>query len=170
MTSQAVPRPIEHPPTDLETISRTDASIIFKRFTVDDAWKLGCALRNRLVSIPTPVVINISLANQNQPLFHACTNSGVMPDNDVWVARKRKTVLRWGVSTWYMHCKFKGDETLFREKYGLGNSAGEYAIHGGGVPIRVENVEGVVAVVVVSGLKQHEDHGVILEVIQEMNR
>ncbi|KAG9230202.1 hypothetical protein BJ875DRAFT_163533 [Amylocarpus encephaloides] len=166
--SSVTHRLIEPPPTDLESISRIDSSLIFKHFTVQDAWELGSALRNRLLPIPTPVVINISLANQNQTLFHSCTHSGVMPDNDNWVSRKRKTVLRWGVSTWYMHCKFDGDENAFKDKYGLGNSAGEYAIHGGGVPIRVTSVEGVVAVVVVSGLKQHEDHAVILEVIREL--
>ncbi|CZS98632.1 uncharacterized protein RAG0_10095 [Rhynchosporium agropyri] len=162
------PRPIAPPPKDLETIEYIDKSLVFEHFTTDDAWQLGSALRNRLLHIPTPVVINISLANQNQILFHTCTHSGVMPDNDTWVSRKRKTVLRWGCSTWYMHCKFEGDEIAFRDKYGLGNSAGEYAIHGGGVPIRVTGVEGVVAVVVVSGLKQHEDHGVIVEVIREL--
>lgn len=67
-----------------------------------------------------------------------------------------------------MHCKFDGDEKAFAEKFGLGQEAGSYAIHGGGVPIRVTGVEGVVAVVVVSGLKQHEDHSVIVEVIKEM--
>jgi uncharacterized protein (UPF0303 family) len=152
----------------LESISKIDSSLIFEHFTAADAWELGSALRNRLLPILTPVVIDISLANQNQILFHTCTHSGVMPDNDSWVARKRKTVLRWGVSTWYMHCKFDGDEVAFKDKYGLGNSGGEYAIHGGGVPIRVTGVEGVVAVVVVSGLKQHEDHGVIVEVIREL--
>ena len=91
-----------------------------------------------------------------------------MPDNEHWVARKRKTVLRWGVSTWYMHCKFEGDEPAFAAKYGLGTSANEYAIHGGGIPIRVTGVEGVVAVVVVSGLKQDEDHGVIVDVIRNL--
>ncbi|KAE9380389.1 hypothetical protein N431DRAFT_432666 [Stipitochalara longipes BDJ] len=162
------PRPIQTPPRDLESISRIDASLVFEHFTTNDAWELGSALRNRLLPIPTPVVIDISLANQNQILFHTCTHSGVMPDNDSWVSRKRKTVLRWGCSTWYMHCKFGGDEIAFREKYGLGNSAGDYAIHGGGIPIRVTGVEGVVAVVVVSGLKQDEDHGVIVEVIREL--
>ena len=154
--------------SQLETIASIDKSLVFDQFTTDDAWKLGSALRDRLLPISTPVVINISLANQNQTLFHTCTHPGVMPDNDVWVARKRKTVLRWGFSSWYMHCKFDGDEIAFREKYGLGNSAVEYAIHGGGVPIRVTRVEGVVAVVVVSGMKQHEDHGVIVEVIREL--
>ena len=65
-----------------------------------------------------------------------------------------------------MHCKFGGDEAAFRDKYALGASAGEYAIHGGGIPIRVQGVEGVVAVVVVSGLKQHEDHAVIVDVMK----
>lgn len=44
---------------------------------------------------------------------------------------------------------------------------GRYAIKGGGVPIRVRGVEGVVGVVVVSGLSQMEDHGVIMDVIEE---
>ena len=54
-------------------------------------------------------------------------------------------------------------EKTFAEKYMLGEKAGQYAIHGGGVPIRVTEVEGVVAVVVVSGLQQHEDHAVVVE-------
>ena len=54
-------------------------------------------------------------------------------------------------------------EKTFAEKYMLGDKAGQYAIHGGGVPIRVRGVEGVVGVVVVSGLKQHEDHAVVVE-------
>lgn len=43
----------------------------------------------------------------------------------------------------------------------------DYAIHGGGFPIRVANVDQVVGVVVVSGLKQEHDHQVILEVIKD---
>lgn len=46
---------------------------------------------------------------------------------------------------------------------GLGEKAGEYAIHGGGVPVFVKGVEGLVAVVVVSGLKQWDDHQVVVE-------
>ncbi|KAB8294747.1 hypothetical protein EYC80_006709 [Monilinia laxa] len=168
MTPEVIPRPISHPPKDLESIARIDSSLIFEHFTTSDAWVLGSALRERLLPHPTPVVISISLSNANQILFHCCTHSGTMPDNDSWVSRKRKTVLRWGVSTWYMWCKFEGDESAFARKYGLGGEGGEYAIHGGGVPIRVTGVEGVVAVVVVSGLKQWEDHGVIVEVIRDL--
>lgn len=113
-------------------------------------------------------MISIALANSGQVLFQSVTGSGVMPDNEIWVQRKRNTVLRWGNSTWFMHCKYDGDEAAFKAKFGMGEEvASRYAIHGGAVPIRVRGVEGVVAVVVVSGLKQHEDHGVIVEVIKE---
>lgn len=144
--------------------------MILPRFSADDAWTMGSALREQLLSTPQPVVINIALANSNQLLFHAVTRSGTAPDNDLWVARKRKTVLRWGVSSWYMHVKMAGNEEHFAAKYMLGAEAGSYAIHGGGVPVRVKDVEGIIAVVVVSGLKQEEDHMVVVEALKVLKR
>jgi len=67
-----------------------------------------------------------------------------------------------------MHVKMEGNEQRFREKYMLGEQAGTFAIHGGGVPVRVTGVEGVVAVVVVSGLKQEEDHMVAVEGLKRL--
>ncbi|KAJ4378181.1 hypothetical protein N0V83_001015 [Neocucurbitaria cava] len=85
-------------------------------------------------------------------------------DNDFWVARKRNTVIRFGASTWRLHNVFDGgDEEKFKAKNGLGEKASEYAIHGGGVPVYVKNVDTPVAVVVVSGLKQWDDHMVVIE-------
>lgn len=90
------------------------------------------------------------------------------PDNEVWVARKAQTVFRFGVSSWYMGQKLKGDEKAFAEKFGLSpTDASKYAIHGGAVPVRVKGVEAPVAVVIVSGLSQDEDNGVVVEVLQE---
>lgn len=66
-----------------------------------------------------------------------------------------------------MHNKFSGDEVAFASKFGLGERAGEYAIHGGGWPVRVKGVEGVVAVVVVSGLKQDMDHMVVVQTVRD---
>ena len=92
---------------------------------------------------------------------------GTIPDNENWVSRKRKTVLRFGTSTWYMKNKYGGDEALFASKNGMREDAGSYAIHGGGWPIRVKGVEGIVGVIVVSGLAQSEDHGIIVKVLKE---
>lgn len=152
----------------LDSIAKQEEALILPHFTADDALEIGLSIRNRLRALThLSAVVNISLANSNNLLFHAVSRPGVQPDNDIWVSRKRKTVLRWGVSTWFMHNKMHGDEEAFRKKYMLGESAGEYAIHGGGLPIRVRGVEGIVAVLVVSGLKQHEDHQIVVEALEE---
>jgi uncharacterized protein (UPF0303 family) len=65
-----------------------------------------------------------------------------------------------------MHNKMHGDEKVSADKYMLGQTAGEYVLHGGGVLVRVKGVEGVVGVIVVSGLKQEEDHMVVVEALQ----
>jgi uncharacterized protein (UPF0303 family) len=67
-----------------------------------------------------------------------------------------------------MQNKFQGGERAFAEKYAINNA--DYAIHGGAVPVRVRGVEGIAAVVVVSGLKQDEDHMVVIEGLEELKR
>jgi uncharacterized protein (UPF0303 family) len=64
--------------------------------------------------------------------------------------------------------KLKGDEKAFAEKFGLSPEyAARYAIHGGAVPVRIKGLEAPVAAVIVSGLSQEEDHGVVVEVLQD---
>jgi uncharacterized protein (UPF0303 family) len=155
-------------PRDLDQLEHIDSTLAFPTFTSETAWTLGCLLRQRLLANPRPVVIDISLAQGNHTVFRAVTRAGTLPDNDIWVTRKRNTVLRWGQSTWYLHNKFAGDEAEFAKKFALGDKAGEYAIHGGGWPVRVKGVDGIVAVVVVSGLKQEHDHGIIVQVAAEL--
>ncbi|KAF5607360.1 uncharacterized protein FSUBG_5259 [Fusarium subglutinans] len=161
---------IVKPPSDLEELKADCDSFTFTSFTTDDAFVLGNLLYARLYPYAVkgkPTVISIALANTSQVVFQTVTGPGTAPDNEQWVRRKRNTVLRFGNSTWFMHNKFNGDEVAFAAKYGIADSnKGDYAIHGGAIPIRVQGVEGIVAVVVVSGLKQDEDHGVIADVIK----
>jgi uncharacterized protein (UPF0303 family) len=63
--------------------------------------------------------------------------------------------------------KFDGDEIEFADKFGLHDNISQFAIHGGGVPIKVRGVEGTVGVIVVSGLKQDQDHQIVIEVVGE---
>lgn len=91
------------------------------------------------------------------------THSGTALDNDFWVSRKRAAVIRFNASTWRLQNQFGGDEEAFKAKSGLGETAKDYAIHGGGVPVFIKNCDGPVAVVVVSGLKQWDDHQVVIE-------
>lgn len=151
-------------PRSVEEIAQQERASALPYWNATVAFQLGCALRTRLLSFDTPCVIHIStISTPPHVLFHAVTHAGTALDNDFWVARKRKAVIRWQASTWRLHNKYEGDEEKFRMKLGLGETAGEYAIHGGGVPVFVKSVEGPVAVVVVSGLKQWDDHQVVIE-------
>ncbi|KAL0935915.1 DUF967 domain protein [Colletotrichum truncatum] len=168
----AAPVPIPLPPSDMDEIKQECDSFTLSSFTAEDAFELGHFLHARLLPFALvnkkPTVVSIALANGGgQVLFQTAVGSGTLADNETWVQRKRNSVLRWGSSTWWLHNKFAGDEVRFAALFGMGaEQAGKYAIHGGGVPIRVQGVEGVVAVVVVSGLKQDQDHGVIVDVIK----
>jgi uncharacterized protein (UPF0303 family) len=121
-------------------------------------------------------VISITQTNGNHILFQAVTESGTLPDNEEWVRRKRNAVLRWGLSSWSLRKKIVATagpedvEAAFAKKFALKSANGspeDYAIHGGGFPIRVKGVDGIVGVIVVSGLKQEHDHQVIVEVIKD---
>lgn len=161
---------IQDVPTDLDALKANGASYTLESFTIEDALELGHLLQARLLPLSQekPTLVSISLANSNQVVFQTAVGSGVAPDNETWVARKRNSVMRWNTATWFLSCKFGQDEELFASKFGMSKEqAGKYAIHGGGVPIRVRGVEGIVGVVIVSGLKQDQDHGVIMDVIEE---
>lgn len=153
----------------LDQLNAEGDSFTFDAFSTADALELGHLLSARLRTLAPaqPVLISIALAN-GLVVYQSTTGPGVKPDNELWVQRKRRSVMRWGLSTWLLHCKYNGDEEAFAAKFGMSRDvAGQYAIHGGAVPIHVAGVEGVVAVVVVSGLKQHQDHGVIVDVVKE---
>ncbi|KAJ5216163.1 uncharacterized protein N7498_002570 [Penicillium cinerascens] len=182
------------PSTDPQVLiaEETSPEQTFNTFTASTAWTLGSALRERILNLPDdqrrPALISIALATATSGggslhvLFQSATDSGTIPDNENWVRRKRNTVLRWGVSSWAMRQKVVSGagsraadvvEAAFVKKHALSSANGgavadEYAIHGGGYPIRVKGVEGVVAVVVVSGLKQEDDHQVVAETIRDV--
>ncbi|AEO62096.1 hypothetical protein MYCTH_2313072 [Thermothelomyces thermophilus ATCC 42464] len=177
----------------------TSDEYTFRTFTTETAWTLGTALRARILSLPPdrrkPALISISLAGGGAVpahiVFQCATEPGTVPDNEEWVRRKRNTVLRWGLSSWAMRMKTAAGlraaraasgpsptageiEEAFVSKYALASSSGgavadDYAIHGGGFPVRVRGAGGaVVAVVVVSGLKQEDDHAVVAETVREV--
>lgn len=164
MTSSSDFVPLAEAPRSLEAIEAQEKGNKFPVWNGSVAFKLGSALRTRLLTFDKAACIHIStFSTPAHVLFHAVTHSGTALDNDYWVARKRNAVIRFEASTWRLHNKWEGDEEKFAKKMGLGDRAGEYAIHGGGVPIYVKNCDAPVAVVVVSGLQQWDDHMVVIE-------
>ncbi|MEU6808297.1 heme-degrading domain-containing protein [Streptomyces sp. NPDC046831] len=142
---------------DLEAQERR---LVFRRFTHDDAWALGSLLVELARERQAPVAIDIHRAGQQ--LFHAAL-PGSTPDNDAWIARKRRVVERYGSASYLVGARFRAKGTTFEESSRLDPDV--YAAHGGSFPIHVEDV-GVVGAVTVSGLPQLEDHRLVVEALQ----
>jgi uncharacterized protein (UPF0303 family) len=143
----------------LAEIAEQERTLQFARFTNDDAWALGSAFVAIARERALPVVIEISRGGQT--LFHAAL-PGTVPDNDTWIARKSRVVMRFGHSSLYLGQESRDAGTTFEERFGL--SLSEYAAHGGGFPLTVKDV-GIVGVIAVSGLPQVEDHLLVVEVV-----
>jgi uncharacterized protein (UPF0303 family) len=153
-----VSEPERDAPT-LDEVAEQERTLLFARFTNDDAWALGSAFVAEARRQGLPVVIGISRGGQQ--LFHAAL-SGTSPDNDTWIARKSRVVVRFGHSSLYMGQQCRDAGTTFEARYGLPLS--EYAAHGGGFPLTIRDV-GVVGVVAVSGLPQLLDHRLVVDVL-----
>ncbi|GAA3162418.1 MULTISPECIES: heme-degrading domain-containing protein [Streptomyces] len=144
----------------VEELEAQERRLVFRRFTHDDAWALGSLLVEMARERRAPVAIDIHRAGQQ--LFHAAL-PGSAPDNDAWIARKRRVVERYGSASYLVGARHRAKGTTFEESSRLDPDT--YAAHGGSFPITVEGV-GVVGAVTVSGLPQLEDHRMVVEALE----
>jgi uncharacterized protein (UPF0303 family) len=141
-----------------ESIDREEGALLLRRFDVDDAWWLGCRLRDSAAERHAPLAIEIRRGGTR--LFSALL-PGATQDNLCWIDRKIAMVMRFERSSYALGLMFRASEGMF-ERFGLDRRS--YAPGGGAVPIRIEGV-GVVGAVAVSGLPQEEDHRMAVEAL-----
>ncbi|UFR04274.1 heme-degrading domain-containing protein [Streptomyces sp. Go40/10] len=158
--SQTTPRTTPEPVPSVEELQAQQRRLVFDRFTHEDAWALGSLLVELARERQAPVAIDIHRAGQQ--LFHAAL-PGSTPDNDAWIARKRRVVERYGAPSYLVGARFRAKGTTFEESSRLDPDT--YAAHGGSFPITVEGA-GVIGAVTVSGLPQLEDHRFVVEALE----
>ncbi|MFE4717783.1 heme-degrading domain-containing protein, partial [Streptomyces sp. NPDC056728] len=140
-------------------LEEQERRLVFRRFTNDDAWALGSLLVELAREREAPVAVDIHRAGQQ--LFHAAL-PGSAPDNDAWIARKRRVVERYACSSLLVGTRFRAKGTTFEDSSRLDPDT--YAAHGGAFPLAVEGA-GVIGAVVVSGLPQLEDHALVVKAL-----
>ena len=143
----------------VEDLLDQESRLTLPSFTHDDAWRLGTALVEEARSRDAAVAMDIT--RNGQQLFHAAL-PGTAADNDQWLIRKSRVVMRFGHSSLYVGqlCRDRGQ--TIAEVFGLDPAL--YAAHGGGFPLHVTGA-GVIGVVGVSGLPQLQDHALIVDVL-----
>ncbi|MEU8932699.1 heme-degrading domain-containing protein [Streptomyces sp. NPDC048409] len=157
---QITPRSTPELTPSVEELEKQERLLVFRQFTNDDAWALGSLLVEMARERQAPVAVDIHRGGQQ--LFHAAL-PGSTPDNDAWIARKRRVVERYGAASYLVGARFRAKGTTFEESSRLNPDT--YAAHGGSFPITVENV-GVIGSVTVSGLPQLQDHRLVVEALE----
>lgn len=133
----------------------------FNHFTNSDAWMVGNSIALEAERRGLPVAISIRL-NNGFTVFQYAAN-GTNLDNERWMQRKFNTVKVKEMSSLRAYTTLKAnDQTL--EDWAM--TSAEFAICGGGFPIRIEEV-GVIGAILVSGLEHVADHDLIIKCISK---
>ncbi|MFC4625396.1 heme-degrading domain-containing protein [Daeguia caeni] len=140
----------------IEHIIRQEEALTFTRFDENTAFELGSLIRNIALEEKLGVAIDISLWDRR--LFFAAT-AGTSADNHEWIRRKFNVVRRFHAATYRLVLQHNRDDSMFAPHRGL--NVEDYALAGGGFPIRVAGI-GAIGAVVVSGLPQREDHNLVV--------
>lgn len=143
--------------TVLEDLLLQEQTLQFTHFNNEDAWALGCTLKDTLESQGKNAAIEIYAFGQ--VIFQYAMNT-TTPDNLEWIRRKRNAVLRFGNSSYYLGQYHASKNLDFLDQSHL--DAKEYAAHGGAFPIRIKG-SGVIGTIAISGLPQKEDHQIIID-------
>lgn len=146
----------------IDAIDREERALALRGFDADDAWWLGCHLRDRAAREGAPIAIDIRRAGT--PLFCALL-PGAVDDNFNWTRRKIAIALRFERSSYALHLWFQTRANMF-ERFGLDRAT--YMDAGGAVPIRVAGT-GVIGAVAISGMQQEADHRYAVEALTALH-
>ena len=144
----------------LDQLLQEERELQFASFNEATAWQLGSQLVERAQREGLPIAIDIMRGSHQ--LFHASL-SGSSPDNDEWVKRKARAVIRFGHSSFYLGELLKSRGQTMEQAYLVPES--EFAAHGGSFPVIVKGT-GVVGTITVSGLPSQDDHKLVVEAIR----
>ena len=144
----------------LDQLLQEERELQFASFNEATAWQLGSQLVERAQRDGLPIAIDIMRGSHQ--LFHASL-SGSSPDNDEWVKRKARAVIRFGHSSFYLGELLKSRGQTMEQAYLVPEN--EFAAHGGSFPVIVKGT-GVVGTITVSGLPSQDDHKLVVEAIR----
>ncbi|KQU36435.1 hypothetical protein ASG69_19575 [Rhodococcus sp. Leaf225] len=146
---------------ELAAVIADETAVTFASFDLDDAWALGCRMREAAATRRLPLVIGV--VHGHQRAFHTAL-PGSYPESDDWLTRKTNTATRYGRSSLGVLEFFTATGRDFDAQSRL--PAETHAAAGGVLPLRVDGV-GVVGYAGVSGLPHRDDHAFVVEQLRE---
>ena len=149
--------------TDSDLFARLAAEqdeLKFAKFDFDDALAIGLDLVDTARREKLAITIDVTVGGQQ--LFHAAL-PGTSPDNDRWVARKKRVAMHFFKSSFAIAKELEAKGRTLEQTYGL--PVADYAASGGAVPVVLKGGE-VIGTITVSGLPHEQDHRRVVEAIR----
>ena len=144
---------------DIAKIIAQEQALVFGEFTEDNGFSIAARIRARGLAGGWPIVCDVRL--WDRPIAYVAL-AGSSADNPFWALRKSNTVRRLLKSSYRATLETNAPDHMFPPHRNLPVS--EFALSGGGFPIRVEGA-GIIGSVTVSGLHERDDHEVVVAAI-----
>jgi len=148
----------EYPGQGIAILITRNAQILFQHAMKGTTFFTACSV---------PALEFPQLANEYvKPPPPKKSNIGTTVDSENWLRRKNNTVVRLQHSSNYIG-RSLASKGLKEMEQSYRVSMTDFACHGGGFPLLIKNV-GCVGAIVVSGLKQDQDHALVVKSIRGM--
>ncbi|WP_422479675.1 heme-degrading domain-containing protein [Pleomorphochaeta sp. DL1XJH-081] len=148
----------------LGILLQQEKELHFNRFDSEVAWKIGSWVVQKARKEGLPIAVDISVGARC--LFHWSSN-GAEVDNEKWIERKSRSVMRFGHSSYYLGRRLVHENVSAAEKHYVDEA--DYAFHGGSFPIFLRGT-GLIGTMAVSGLKQEDDHDLVVQALSRALR
>ncbi|MFS2137224.1 heme-degrading domain-containing protein [Duganella sp. Dugasp56] len=144
----------------LETLAQQEKELQFAAFDSDTALALGLKVIELARQQGKAITVNITV--NSKVLFHHAMQ-GASADQADWIRRKNNVVARFGRCSFYIGIDHKHRGVAFDEIKYL--DPVDYAANGGAFPITIKDT-GIIGTVTVSGMRQAEDHAMVVEALR----
>ncbi|WP_010096730.1 heme-degrading domain-containing protein [Burkholderia ubonensis] len=129
------------------------------RFNAGIARRMGDIALNLAARRGLPIAV--SIVGERAPLFY-CALDGSRADDSDAIRRRQNTVLRFGLSSLEVGARFRRAGWSLQSQ---GLSEDDYALDGGGVPLRIVG-SGMVGAMTIAGLDSECNHALVVECLR----
>lgn len=145
----------------LRILEMQEEVLQFSHFTNADAWEVGNAIVAEARRRNLHVAVSIRLNNGYTVFQYAADGTNL--DNERWMTRKCNTVKVKEMSSLRAYTLLQAEGHTLEDWF---LDPKEYAVCGGGFPIRVEEV-GVIGAILVTGLEHVANHDLIIKCVSK---
>lgn len=148
----------------IETCKEQENTYRFDGLTHNDFNRLGEILRDYSVALEKPVAVEVAIGDL--VVFRYIPQGRGIYESK-WLQAKRNSVMAFGVSSLHTQFKMTG-KGLSQAKDFSALDPGQYAVSGGGFPIK--STSGLLlGSICVSGLSGEEDHQILVQALEQFS-